>query len=95
MTLQPFVENVFEHAFNTQTDKPKLDISFSLLNENKLKVIVEDNGSGYAFSSSNKMGQSKGVALVKERLKLAQGSNDSISISSSDNGTIITIYMVI
>lgn len=70
MLLQTFVENVFVHAFPTSITNPTLKISFKLLPENVLQCKIEDNGIGFPPGATNKLHQSKGVSLVKERLAL-------------------------
>jgi len=70
MLLQTFIENVFVHAFPPEVSNPTLKISFELFSEKLLHCKIEDNGIGYSTSASNKLHQSKGVNLVKERLAL-------------------------
>jgi hypothetical protein len=70
MLLQTFVENVFVHAFPNQVKDPTLKISFHLLPEDVLQCKIEDNGIGFTGSPSNKLHDSKGVKLVRERLAL-------------------------
>lgn len=96
MLLQPFIENVFVHAFPPSITEPKLSISFDLIDENTLKCSIIDNGIGIS-STSNKLHQSKGISLIKERLILLDYEVDKVlSISSRKNyGTTITLTLQI
>jgi len=93
MLLQTFVENVFVHAFPNSVVDPTLKVSFKMLSENKLQCKIEDNGIGFSANSTNKLHQSKGVTLVKERLSLlGYNVEDAVQITSSKNiGTMVTI----
>ena len=47
MLLQPFIENAIEHGLrqSTKEDK-KLDVVFTEINQNILKISIQDNGVG-------------------------------------------------
>lgn len=95
MLLQTFVENVFVHAFPPDIKDPTLKVSFKLLSETFLQCKIEDNGIGFSANSNNKLHQSKGVILVKERLKLL-GYNVARAvqiISKKNEGTSITVRL--
>ncbi|WP_324719381.1 histidine kinase [Salinimicrobium sp. HB62] len=70
MLLQTFVENVFVHAFPNNIEDPTLEISFKLLPGDILECKIKDNGVGFQADTSNKLHNSKGIKLVKERLTL-------------------------
>ncbi|WP_286968514.1 sensor histidine kinase [Flavobacterium sp. UBA4854] len=93
MLLQPFVENVFVHAFNESSQNPKLTISFKMISETILECKIIDNGMGINAAKKNKLHESKGIQLTKERLSLLQDSKEnSIEINFSEhNGTTVTI----
>jgi len=95
MLLQTFVENVFVHAFPPDITNPTLTISFKLLSENILQCKIEDNGVGFSSISNNKLHKSKGVILVKERLKLLGYNVEKAvhTISTKNKGTSITIKL--
>lgn len=92
MLLQPFIENVFAHAFNETIANPTLGIYFSLMAGSLICEII-DNGVGMGQSSSNKLFESKGIKLVKERIGLFQKSvSDPITFSIAEGGgTHITL----
>jgi len=95
MLLQPFVENVFVHAFPPSVKKPKLKISFNVVSQDVLQCSIEDNGIGFSSNSANKLHQSKGITLVKERLTLlGYNVEKAVQIISSKNkGTTIIITL--
>lgn len=92
MLIQPFVENVFLHAFDKNTINPTLTINFRS-NQNLLVCEIIDNGKGMNIESINKSKNSKGIILVKERISLLQKqTTESISIDSTPkNGTTVTL----
>lgn len=95
MLLQTFVENVFVHAFPGSVTNPILNISFKLLSKDVLECKIEDNGVGISNASGNKLHQSKGVSLVKERLALlGYDVAQSVQITSEENkGTCVTLIL--
>ena len=95
MLLQTFVENVFVHAFPTSIKDPTLKVSFKLLSENVLQCKIEDNGIGFSHGATNKLHQSKGVTLVKERLTLLGYDIEKAVqvISSKNKGTTVILNL--
>jgi LytS/YehU family sensor histidine kinase len=94
MLLQPFVENIFKHAFDEDSKHPEFTIAFKILDKNELQIQISDNGKGN--SRTNKAHHSKGIAITKERLKILQPSNlDPIKIDFSYNGTTVIIRLII
>lgn len=89
LILQPLIENVFVHAFDQKKVNPELKIEFSQIS-NKLLCLIVDNGKGMLFSKKN----SKGISLVKERLKL---NNDdfpnNLTFCSSNKGTRVLLIV--
>jgi len=96
MLLQPFVENVFVHAFNESSISPKLIISFKMTSESILECKISDNGMGLKAAKKYKLHQSKGIQLTKERLSLLQDLKNPIEIAfTEDNGTVVTILLLV
>ena len=95
MLLQPFVENVFVHAFNASHPSPKLTISFEMLSKNILECKIIDNGMSLNAAKKTKIHHSKGIQLTKERLSLLQNSNvNPVDIQlTENNGTTVTIRL--
>ncbi|MFH6970869.1 sensor histidine kinase [Flavobacterium petrolei] len=86
MLIQPFIENVFVHAFDSYSKKPTLKLSFKQI-EDFLFCEIKDNGKGMATDNLNKLNTSKGIILVKERIALFQFDIvEAVTISSSLNG---------
>jgi Putative regulator of cell autolysis len=105
LIIQPLVENAFRHGLEKKAGLWKLSIS-TLKNENKINIIVEDNGVGIdevKLKSINRqlednlnnvlhIGGSMGVKNIDARIKLYFGSEYGINIKSSlNNGTKITL----
>lgn len=90
MILQPFIENIFIHAFDSKSVSPSIEITFNLC-ESILICTIRDNGKG--FKSNDIKDSSKGIKLIKERLNLIQDSvEDCVTINSAPNeGTLVSI----
>ncbi|MNR06457.1 putative sensor-like histidine kinase [compost metagenome] len=96
MLIQPFIENVFVHAFDSRSINPKLTLSFKQ-QDNYLFCEVIDNGKGIISGGLNKLHTSKGIDLAKERIALFQIDNTNpIVISSQPNqGTTVVLKLQI
>lgn len=94
MLLQPFVENIFKHAFDEAYPNPTFKIEFILLEKKLLQIVISDNGKGNIKTTKTHI--SKGIAIAKERLQIMQPTNvDPIKIDFSDNGTTVNIRLII
>ena len=95
MLLQPFVENVFVHAFNAPHLGPKLIVSFEMVSKSILACKISDNGMSLNATKKTKIHQSKGIQLTKERLSLLQNLNvNPIDIHfTENNGTTVIIKL--
>jgi hypothetical protein len=95
MLLQPFVENVFIHAFDNSHTSPKLIVSFEMVDVHLLECKIIDNGKGFVERNKHKNRPSKGIHLAKERLALLEGTTEnSITIQHDKNeGTAVTIRL--
>lgn len=91
MILQPFIENVFVHAFSDEIQDPCLEI-YILKTETGLRVTIKDNGIGIKSFSKHKVHNSRGTLIVKERLEL-MGYNleKSLKEEYTEDGTSITL----
>ncbi|MDR7210926.1 histidine kinase [Flavobacterium piscis] len=96
MLIQPFIENVFVHAFDSHSVNPKLVLSFTQ-SDNYLFCKIIDNGKGIQSRNLNKLHASKGIDLAKERIALFQVNNENpITISSNPNkGTTVVLKLQI
>lgn len=97
MLIQPFIENVFVHAFDSSHPDPQLQLTFYQSESDILTCRIKDNGMGINPSRANKFHESKGLKLVRERLQLLPGSeNNSLTINSAPNqGTDVIIVFSI
>lgn len=96
MLLQPFVENVFVHAFSSLHPNPRLIISFEMEQNSILLCKIMDNGKGISTPKST-LHQSKGILLAKERLELLDTKVENvISIeNASEGGTVVSIRITL
>lgn len=72
MIIQPFLENIFNHAFQNINYTPEIKILFHE-EEVYLKIIITDNGIGISNSLNQKsdfmkMKKSRGIEITKERI---------------------------
>lgn len=90
LLIQPIVENVFIHAFDSQSKNPKIKIEFKCKNDLIICSII-DNGKGFIKDSDTK--QSKGIKLVDERICLLTGADEKMIqiLSNPAGGTIIIL----
>jgi sensor histidine kinase YesM len=90
LLIQPIVENVFIHAFDSQSKDPKIEIEFVCKNEIIICSII-DNGKGFIKDLETK--QSKGIKLVDERIRLLTGADKKMIqiLSNPAGGTIIIL----
>lgn len=95
MLLQPFVENVFKHAFPPQVSAPRIDIRFAIINDVILQCTVADNGVGANAMVANGTHKSKGMALVKERLKLLGYEQDDVLKVTSVQGQGVQVLVTL
>lgn len=94
MLLQPFVENIFKHAFDEKYPNPAFKIKFRFLDKTVLQILISDNGKGKTKTAKNHI--SKGISITKERLQIMQPTNfDPIKIDFSENGTTVNIRLII
>lgn len=95
MLFQPFVENVFVHAFNEHHPNPELTIAFQQNDHHILECTIKDNGKGLASFNKTKLHNSKGITLVKERLQLLQPEieNPITVLHTQEEGTLVTVLL--
>ena len=78
MIIQPLIENVFVHAFSSESVQPKLDVNIFLKEDisqaTTLYIEVKDNGVGRSNEKINTH-LSKGLSIIQERLQLINKTN--------------------
>lgn len=87
--------DVFVHAFPTSITNPTLKVSFKPVSEGVLQCKIEDNGIGFSKGSTNKLHESKGISLVKERLTLlGYNVEEAVQVISEKNkGTSVILNL--
>lgn len=83
MLIQPYVENAILHGLSKKSGDGELLLRF-YLEDDLLKVLIEDNGIGYFASKKEKKDskhKSYGTQITEERLKSLQGKNSSYNVS--------------
>jgi hypothetical protein len=93
MLIQPFIENIFKHAFD-HTSKNKKALLKITLEKETLIIAIADNGLGISLDSINL--KSKGMRLAKERMQIMNElniQNNIIVEPVEPHGTRITIYL--
>lgn len=94
LLLQPFVENSMVHAFPESIQHPKLNIN---IYQQQRDVVLEviDNGIGNQQMLQYPVAhESKGVYLVKERMKMIQAYLDEhLTIQSTEEGTRVRLVL--
>lgn len=70
MILQPFIENIFEHAFGEGNENQPV-IGFRIdKTERGLEIRITDNGMGYESGKKVSGHVSRGIQLIEERISL-------------------------
>jgi hypothetical protein len=94
MLLQPFVENIFKHAFDADYPNPTFVIEFAILDKKAMQILISDNGKGNTKTTKKHI--PKGITIANERLKIIQLTNvDPIKIDFSEYGTTVKIRLII
>ncbi|MBL7782881.1 MAG: histidine kinase, partial [Saprospiraceae bacterium] len=75
--IQPFAENAIWHGLMPKSGSKQLHINICRVNDKQLEIAIIDNGIGLAATAKKQMykkeqGQSKGIDLISERLRLLQ-----------------------
>ena len=87
MLIQPYVENAIIHGLPKRKLGAELLIRF-YMEDDRLKVLVKDNGIGYKESKRNKRDtghKSYGTQITEERLKSLQEKNkDGFNVQIND-----------
>ncbi|MBT2700128.1 sensor histidine kinase [Bacillus sp. ISL-40] len=101
LTLQPIIENAIHYALEPKIDPCKISI-YSVINQETIKLIVEDDGPGMESAFIEKLkrgevetrGQGVGLSNINDRIKLSYGDKYEVSIESEPNkGTkVIKLY---
>ena len=93
LLIQPFVENAIIHGMKAKRQGGLITISFSQKENNRISVVITDNGSGLkaGYKSAH---QSMGMSITQKRLSfINKSSNDQLQIIplEVEEGTSIKI----
>ena len=103
--LQPLIENYFEHGFDGSRTDNYLQISGAIVNENEIRLTVQDNGRGISdekiFALRCQLsdpvineGASYGLKNLHQRMQLYYGKEYGLMIERSpDNGLSVSIRL--
>lgn len=83
LILQPLVENAIKHGFANHSEAGIILLSAKRLGEEKIELIVKDNGSGTDEFSQNLVAKGIGLKNVKERLELMYQTNQEFIIQTA------------
>lgn len=95
LILQPVVENALNYGMSENINtKGIIEISFTLLNENTLKVNVFDNGNGFRKNKSiDYKKNNHALDIIEKRLSILHNDNTQkfINYEIQSNGFIVSI----
>ncbi|MCF6308270.1 MAG: histidine kinase [Flavobacteriaceae bacterium] len=75
MLLQPIVENAVNHGIFNKLENGKITIEFLRLNEDKLKVIIIDDGVGYCKTHRDETDNLKSSGVLQDRIYFLNQAN--------------------
>ena len=95
LLIQPFVENSFIHGFENIKRKPMLKIRMQLWEQNRIQILIEDNGKGMPQEVASRMNQGVfqesedknqiGLKNAVYRIRLYYEENADIQVESQEN----------
>jgi len=94
LLIQPFVENIFKHAFPYRENQDKITLRVKL-NNSRLSITLLDNGRGQQPNDLQTERQSLGKKLAHERMRILQnmGIQNKIFITHDAHGTRVKIHI--
>ncbi|MBK7391575.1 MAG: histidine kinase [Bacteroidetes bacterium] len=85
LILQPFVENAIWHGLMNKQERGAISIKVNQKQNNKLLVVIEDNGVGRQkateFNSRTHDGKSFGMQITKDRINAFNKNEDNLKIT--------------
>ncbi|MFK7937500.1 MAG: sensor histidine kinase [Saprospiraceae bacterium] len=88
LVLQPFVENAIWHGIAPKNDDGRIDIYLKTnATEDRLNVIVEDDGIGLKLKTAPSDHQSRGIQITRERL----GKDSLVTINNRKDRTGVRV----
>jgi signal transduction histidine kinase len=94
LLLQPLIENAMKHAVSRTSDPSRIDVRIARTGD-ELVLTVEDTGPGVASLDSSEETPGTGIGLSNTRARLEQlyGDQQSLSLTTTQGGTIVTIRL--
>lgn len=87
MITQPLVENAIRHGISPKKEPSHLSIR-STRNENRLVIVIEDDGLGFSGSDTFQPSTGLGIKNTFQRLTLLYGNNYSLLFDSKQSGGV-------
>lgn len=92
LLLQPVAENAVRHGVARRVAGGVLLISIGC-DQRTLKIVIADNGPGFAQSAPPNDGHRIGISSTQSRLKQVYGEAASIHLNSTHAGTRVSIWI--
>ncbi|MBO4375329.1 MAG: histidine kinase [Lachnospiraceae bacterium] len=92
LTIQPIVENAVKHGALTRTDGTGRVLLSTEVIGDYIRITIADNGSGYDGLTENEH-KSRGIGIANAKDRLDTFVKGSMKISSSDEGTRVTVLI--
>ena len=96
MVIQPFVENVFQHAFDDSIENPQLCLAVTSERKSVVNIAIKDNGVGFGQRLKRSDHTSKGIDMVRERIRLLNAKNTVTirpGVLEGESGTEVVIQL--
>ena len=91
LLIQPLIENSFEHGFTNREKNYRLELTFSIAN-NQLAIELCDDGEGFDADASKP--ESKAMNIIQERLLLLDPKlADSFSFTRANDKTFVRFIL--
>jgi two-component system LytT family sensor kinase len=92
LSIQPLVENAVKHGVAARSTPGSVRIR-ARMGPGGILVEVSDSGAGFRGSPRTTAGAGIGLENVRQRLKLCYGEATSLSIDSTDRGSIVSFLV--
>lgn len=104
LIVQPLIENAVEHGLKNIDYQGVLTVSFELLNDQQLKVVIEDNGVGLNSEGTNNqelksVKKSVSLKIIKQQIELfnsrKEGGEYNIFFANGNNKKGTKVELII
>jgi two-component system LytT family sensor kinase len=92
LLLQPIAENAVRHGVARRVSGGAILVSIGC-DQRTLKIVIADNGPGFAQGTLSEGGHRIGVSSTQSRLKAVYGEAASIHLNSTHEGTRVSIWL--